>query len=206
MPVVPRNLHAKYWLNVTEEKGVINVSPWLPWKLSYHSNSVVVWCLSCQGTSIPNIDSIWLKKKVLAWLPWQLSYHSNEVAGWWLSCQGISMPNIDSIWLKKKELLRFCPGCYGNWVTIATLQLADACHAEEPPCQLWTQHDERKGVIKVSPWLPWQLSCHNNVVDCWCLSCQGTSMPNTDSIWLKKRKLLRFHSSCHGNWVTIAIR
>ena len=40
MPVC-QDLHAKYYLNMTEEKEVIKVSLCLPRQLSYHSNEVV---------------------------------------------------------------------------------------------------------------------------------------------------------------------
>ena len=65
---------------------------------------------------------------------------------------------------------------------------------------------EEKGVIKVSLWLPWQLSYYSNEVhDLWVLS-QRTSIPNMNSMRLKTKELLRFQSGCHGNWVTIATR
>ena len=35
---------------------------------------------------------------------------------------------------------------------------------------------------------------------------QGTFIPNMDSIELKTKKLLSFHSGFHGNCVTIATR
>ena len=40
MPVVSRDLHTKYEINRTEDKEVIEVSLWLPWQLSFHSNEV----------------------------------------------------------------------------------------------------------------------------------------------------------------------
>ena len=192
MPVVPRNLPTKYWLNMTEEKGVIKALAWLPWQLNYHSNKVAGWC---QGISMSSIDSIRLKKKVvtkvLPWLLWQLSYHSNVVVVWCLSCRWISIPNSDSTWRKKKELLRFHHGCHGNWVTISTGWLMPVV-SRNLHTKYWLITVEDKGVIKVSPWLPWQLCYYSNEVVGWCLSCQGTSMPNTDAISLKEKKLLRF--------------
>ena len=69
MPTVPKNLHANYGLNISQDKGVTNVSLWLPWQLSYHSSEVYGWCLTSQRTSMSNMDSIRLKTKEL------LMYH-----------------------------------------------------------------------------------------------------------------------------------
>ena len=41
MPIVPWNLYSKYELNKTKDKGISEVSLWLPWQLSYHSNEVL---------------------------------------------------------------------------------------------------------------------------------------------------------------------
>ena len=188
MLVVPRNLHAKYWLNTTEEKGVIKVLPWLLWQLSYHSN-VAVWLMPALPRNLHTKFGLNMTKekgviKVSPWLPWQLSYHNNEVIGWCLLCQGISIPNIVWIQLKTKELLMFHLGCHGNCVTIATRWLADACHAK-----YWLNMTEEKEVIKVSLWLPWQLSYHSNKVVGWCLLCQGAFIPNIDWIPLEAREL-----------------
>ena len=62
-----------------------------------------------------------------------------------------------------------------------------------------------KGVIKISLWLPWQLSIATRyVADAYC----ATETPY--QIWtlydLKQRTYWGFHSGCHGNWVTIATR
>ena len=62
------------------------------------------------------------------------------------------------------------------------------------------------GIIKVSLWLPWQLSNLSNEVVGQCLLCQGTSIPHMEPIRLKTKELLSFHSGCHGNCVTIATR
>ena len=191
---MPRNLNTKYWLNVTEEKGVINVSPWLPWKQSN-------WLMPVMPRNVHT--KYWLNTteekgvmKILAWLPWQLSYHSNEVAGWCLSCQGISMPNIDSIGLKKGVIKATeLPQQRCSW-----LMLGNLC------TKFGLNMTKEKGVIKISSWLPWQLSYHNNEVIGWCLLCQGTSIPNIDSIQFKTKELLRFHFGCHGNCVTIITR
>ena len=40
MRIVSKNLHTKYELNATQNKGVINVLSWLPWQLDCHSNEV----------------------------------------------------------------------------------------------------------------------------------------------------------------------
>ena len=40
MPIVPRNLHSKYELNTAKDKGISEVSLWLPWQPNYHSNEV----------------------------------------------------------------------------------------------------------------------------------------------------------------------
>ena len=65
MPIIPRKVHTIYELNTTYEKGVIEVSLWLPWQLSYHRNEVCHWCLLSQRTSIPNMNLIQLKTKEL---------------------------------------------------------------------------------------------------------------------------------------------
>ena len=39
-PIVQMNLHTKHGLNKTSEERVIDVSLWLPWQQSYHSNKV----------------------------------------------------------------------------------------------------------------------------------------------------------------------
>ena len=66
------------------------------------------------------------------------------------------MPNIDSIRLKKKELLRFCPGSWLMPVMARNLRTKFGLNMTK---------GKGKGVIKVSPWLPWQLSYHNNEVN-----------------------------------------
>ena len=40
MHLVSKKLHTKYELNMTQNKGVIEVLSWLPWQLGYHSNKV----------------------------------------------------------------------------------------------------------------------------------------------------------------------
>ena len=40
MPIVSRDLLTKYELNRTLDKEVIDVSLWLPWQPSFHSNEV----------------------------------------------------------------------------------------------------------------------------------------------------------------------
>ena len=40
MRIVSKSPHTKYELNVTQNKGVIEVLSWLPWQLGYHSNEV----------------------------------------------------------------------------------------------------------------------------------------------------------------------
>ena len=35
MSIVPRNLHTKYGLNMAQDKGVIDVSLWLPEDIEY---------------------------------------------------------------------------------------------------------------------------------------------------------------------------
>ena len=40
MPIVPGNLHSKYELNTAKDKGISEVSLWLPWQLSYRNNEV----------------------------------------------------------------------------------------------------------------------------------------------------------------------
>ena len=40
MPFIPRKLHTKCELNSTVNNGVTDISLWLPWYLSYHSNEV----------------------------------------------------------------------------------------------------------------------------------------------------------------------
>ena len=40
MPIITRILLAKYDLNRTQDIEVINVSLWLPWQSSYHSNEI----------------------------------------------------------------------------------------------------------------------------------------------------------------------
>ena len=40
VPIVSGNLHSKYQLNMAQDKGVIEVSLWLPWQPSYYSNEV----------------------------------------------------------------------------------------------------------------------------------------------------------------------
>ena len=44
-PIVPLNLPTKHGLNMTQDKRVIDVSLWLPWSPSYHSNEVCASCL-----------------------------------------------------------------------------------------------------------------------------------------------------------------
>ena len=36
MPIIPRNLHSKYELNIIKDKEVVEASLWLPWQMSYH--------------------------------------------------------------------------------------------------------------------------------------------------------------------------
>ena len=114
--------------------------------------------------------------------------------------------HMKSVWFKTIELLRFHSGCHGNLVTTATRYVTDAYCLRKPCCEIWTQYDLRQRRIEVSLWLPWQPSYHGIQVCGWCLSSQGTSMPNMSSIQLKAKELLMFHSGCHGNWVTIAAR
>ena len=78
------------------------------------------------------------------------------------------------------------------------------------PKNLHSQYElntiQDKAVTESSLWLPWQLSYNsNNVCGCSLLS-QGTSIANMNSIWPKTKELLRFHSDCHSNTVTIAMR
>ena len=40
---------------------VIEISLWLPWGPSYHSNKICGTCLLCQETLVPNISLMWLK-------------------------------------------------------------------------------------------------------------------------------------------------
>ena len=75
--IVSKNLHTKYELNATQNKGVIEVLSWLPWQLGYHSNEAYGWCLSSQRTSLPNLKSVRLKTKEL------LRFHSG--------CHGIKI-------------------------------------------------------------------------------------------------------------------
>ena len=65
MPIAPRTFHTKYELNTTKDKIIIEVSLWLPWELSYHSNEVCVSFQLSQRTSIPNVNSARSKTKEL---------------------------------------------------------------------------------------------------------------------------------------------
>ena len=132
--------------------------------------------------------------------------HSNKVRGWSLSSQGSFIPNMTSIRLRTNELSRSHCGCHGNWVTIAMRYVAVCILSKNLHTKYELNTTQKKGVIEVLSWLPWQLECHSNEVCGWCLSSQGSFIPNMTSIRLKTKKLSRFHSSCHGNWVTIATR
>ena len=57
MYIVPKKLFLKYELNKTQDKKVIQVSLWLPWKPIYQ---VCGWCLS-QAYFVPNMISIGIK-------------------------------------------------------------------------------------------------------------------------------------------------
>ena len=70
MHIVSKNLHTKYELNVTQNKGVIESLSWLPWQLDCHSKAVYGWCLLSQRTSMPYLKSVRLKTKEL------LRFHS----------------------------------------------------------------------------------------------------------------------------------
>ena len=70
MHTVSKNLHTRYELNATQNKGVIVILSWLPWQLNWHSNEVNGWCLLSQRISMPNLKSVRLKTKEL------LRFHS----------------------------------------------------------------------------------------------------------------------------------
>ena len=55
----------------------IEISLWLPWGTSYHSNKICGTCLLFQETLVPNISSIWLKTNKL--LMFQSGCHGNWV-------------------------------------------------------------------------------------------------------------------------------
>ena len=65
MPIILRNLHTECDLITTYTEGIIEVSFWLPWQLSYDSIEVCGCCLLSQETFISNVNSIWLKTKEL---------------------------------------------------------------------------------------------------------------------------------------------
>ena len=56
---------------------VIEISLWLPWGPSYHSNKICGTCLLFQETLVPNISSMWLKTNKL--LMFQSGCHGNWV-------------------------------------------------------------------------------------------------------------------------------
>ena len=70
MHIVSKNIHTKYELNATQNKGVTEILSWLPWQLDCHSNEVYGSCLLSQRTSMPNLKSVRLKTKEL------LRFHS----------------------------------------------------------------------------------------------------------------------------------
>ena len=84
--------------------------------------------------------------------------------------------------------------------------MADAYHPKEGPYHLWTQYDLRQRSYWGFTLLPWQLSYHSNVVLSWCLSSQRSAIPNITLLRCRTKELLGFHFSCHGNWITIAMR
>ena len=86
----------------------------------------------------------------------------------------------------------------GMWMMLITWRNLHAKHE--------LKLTENKGVSDILVWLPWYLTYHSDKVSAWCLLLQGTSMPNMNSNWFKRKELLRFHSGCDGNWITLATR
>ena len=74
MPIVLRKL---YMTQYDLRKGVIDLSLWLPWQLSYLSNAVCTWCLLLKRSPMTNIKSIQLETKEL--LTYHCGCHGNLV-------------------------------------------------------------------------------------------------------------------------------
>ena len=61
-------------------------------------------------------------------------------------------------------------------------------------------------VTDPSLWLSPQPIYHSKEVCCQCLLSQECSLPNTNSIQIKIKELLRFCCGCHGSLVTNATK
>ena len=67
---------------VYQRKIIFDVSVWLPWQPSFHSNEAWGWCLWSQGISIPHMNRIELKTNEL--LMFHSGCHDNQVSiGTW---------------------------------------------------------------------------------------------------------------------------
>ena len=175
---------------------------WLPWqpewninnafvilsswqRPSFHGNEVWGWSLLSQRTSIPNVDSIWLKKKDL--LSYRCGCHGNLVTIATRYATDAYLPKEPPYQIgtqsnfKTKELLTYHCGSHGNLVTIATRYVADAYRLIEPPCQIWTQYDLRQRSYKVKCiWLRLRL----RLIDSDSLTKAVNSKPGADTgLW-----------------------
>ena len=135
-----------------------------------------------------------------------MSYYSNDVCDWCLLSQGTSIPNMNSIQLETKQLLRFHSSCHGNYVCMAMSNVVFACPLKEPPCQIQTQYNLKPASYCGYTSVAMATKLIQQQSMCWCLLSQRTSIPNMNSVRLKTKDLLTFHSGCHGSWVTIEAR
>ena len=184
MPVIPRNLHTKYWLNMTEEKGVMKVSAWLPWQLSYYSNKIVGSCLLCQGTSIQAISG--------------KNFSQSEYVAFSTISQFAFPP------LAKAIHRAF------DYVNLSNLYSKRAFHSinlstvgfiiESQSVRIHISFQQKPiNKLRFEP---------ENSTDPYAFARIDWDrlVPNIDSIRLKKKELLMCHPGCHGNWVTITTR
>ena len=148
---------------------------WLPWQpecnindafvilsswqcYSFHGNEVWGRCLLPQWTSIPNVDSVWLKTKEL--LSYHRGCHGNLVTIATRYAADAYLPKKPSYQILTKSNLRKKSCWRITVVTIVTRYVADAYRLIEPPYQIWNQYDWRQSKMYLTQTQTHRLKTH----------------------------------------------